>query len=61
MWHTLVETEMCIGFLWENLNERDCLEDLDIDRRVILKSILHNGMGRCEINPAAIEQGTSNV
>jgi hypothetical protein len=35
MWHTLVETEMHTGFLWENLNERDCLEDLDIDRRVI--------------------------
>jgi len=28
MWHTLEGTEMCARFLWENLNERNLLEDL---------------------------------
>jgi hypothetical protein len=26
-----------LGFCWENLKERDCLEDLDVDRTIILK------------------------
>jgi hypothetical protein len=27
--------EMCSGFLWGNLNERDHLKDLDIDGKIM--------------------------
>jgi hypothetical protein len=43
MWHTLEGTVMCARFLWENLNERDLLEDLRRRHKgnmVILKWIL---------------------
>jgi hypothetical protein len=29
----------CIGFRWENLRERDNLEDPDVDGRIILRCI----------------------
>ena len=32
--------EMCAGFRWRNLQEKDKLEDLGIDWRIILKWIL---------------------
>jgi len=34
------KTEACAGFWWGNLRERDHLEDLSLDRRIILKSII---------------------
>ena len=37
-WH--IQEEMYIVYWWENLKERDSLEDLGIDERVVLKCIL---------------------
>jgi hypothetical protein len=34
------------GFWWENMDEGDHLEDLDIDGKVILKTILKKECGR---------------
>jgi hypothetical protein len=30
-----------MGFSWENMNDRDVLEDLGVDSRIILKIILN--------------------
>lgn len=45
------DKKKCIqGFGWgKKLKERVCLEDLDIDVRIILKFIL-NRMGRCGLD-----------
>jgi hypothetical protein len=40
MWHVWGKGEVCAGFWWGNLKERDHLEDLDVDGRMILKLIL---------------------
>jgi hypothetical protein len=37
--------EVHMGFCWENLRERDHLEDPVIDRRIILEWIFRNWMG----------------
>jgi len=39
MWHVWETGEVHTGFWWEggDLRERDCLEDLGIDERIILK------------------------
>jgi hypothetical protein len=38
--------EVCAGFLWENVRERDDLEDVGVDGRIILKWIMkwHGGV-----------------
>jgi hypothetical protein len=33
------------GFWWGNLREKNHLEDLDVDGRIILKHIFKKGMG----------------
>jgi hypothetical protein len=38
--HVWGRGEVHTGFWWGNLRERDHLEDLGIDERIILKSIL---------------------
>jgi hypothetical protein len=43
MWH--VGGEVHIGFWWENVRERYCLEDLGIDEVIILKQFLRNWLG----------------
>jgi hypothetical protein len=39
MWHVWETGEICEGFWWEDLSERDHLEDLSVDGRIILKWI----------------------
>ena len=36
------QDRMHAGFWWGNLKERNCLEDLDAFRRIILKLVLKN-------------------
>jgi hypothetical protein len=40
IWDWGERREMHSGFLWGNLKERDHLEDLDIDGRIILTLII---------------------
>jgi len=47
----MVREEACTGFWWENLRERDYLEDPGVDRRIILRWIFRkwdvgNGLDR---------------
>ena len=37
MWRVLETGEVHAGFWWDNLRERDHLQDLDIDGRIIFK------------------------
>ena len=45
MWHVLETGEVHTGFWWNNLRERDHLEDLDIDGRLIFEWIFRNWNG----------------
>lgn len=51
MWQAEEGTEMHTGFLWEKQNERDNLEDLGVDVRVILKPVLKDLFGGCGMGP----------
>ena len=42
MWHTWGAEEVQIGIWWRNLKERDHLEDIGVDVRIILKWIFKN-------------------
>jgi hypothetical protein len=39
MWHVCGRGEVNTGFWWRNLRERDCFEDLGVDRKILLKWI----------------------
>jgi len=43
--HVVGRGEMHTGFCWEDLKERDHLEDLGVDGRIILKWILKKWIG----------------
>jgi len=34
MWHVWIRRDMCKGFLWVNLEERDHLEDIDEEGKI---------------------------
>jgi hypothetical protein len=42
--------EMHIGFWWGNLKERDCLEALAVDWRIVSKSILSKQDGNSRLD-----------
>jgi hypothetical protein len=45
MWHVLAAEELHPGFWWEKPTEGEHLEDLGIDRRIIMRWILKNWVG----------------
>ena len=45
MWHALEIVEVHTGFWWDNLRERDHLENLDVDGRLICKWIFRKWVG----------------
>jgi hypothetical protein len=58
MWYKWSGGEVCIGFWWGNLKEREHFEDLGINGRVILKLIIRKSDGRvCVID---LVQGIDN-
>jgi hypothetical protein len=47
------------GFWWENLKERDNVEYLGMNGRIILKWILRNSFGSVWTEPICLRGGTS--
>lgn len=45
MWHVLARREIHTNFRWGNLKKRDYSEDLDVNGRIIVKSILKKQEG----------------
>jgi hypothetical protein len=39
MWHVWGRSEMNTGFRWGILKEKDCVENLEVDGRIILRGI----------------------
>jgi len=37
-------------FWWENLHKKGYLEELNTDRRIIIKHILQSRMGKCKLD-----------
>jgi len=46
VWYVWATGKMRTGFGWGDLRERELLEDLDIDEKIILKKILKVWHGR---------------
>ena len=44
MWHALME-EKCAGFRWGNVKEREHLEDMDVDGRIMLQLVINRQYG----------------
>jgi hypothetical protein len=51
MWLAWERRRMCTGFWWENLKERDHLENQGIDRRMDLRETGLFGGGWCRVDP----------
>jgi hypothetical protein len=49
MWHAWKRREMHPKFWWENLKERDHLEDVDTDGRIIIK-VISKKLNGCELD-----------
>jgi hypothetical protein len=48
MWHVRERGELHKGFWWKNLREKDLLEDLGVDTRIILQLIFKKCYGRVD-------------
>jgi hypothetical protein len=48
--HTWERRGMHSGIWWENLHKTDCLEELNIDVRIIIKQILQSSKGRSKLD-----------
>jgi hypothetical protein len=57
MWHILGIGEVHTAFWWGNLRERDHLEDLGIDEKIILKWILKTRLGGRGLGQSNLRQG----
>ena len=49
MWHVLGTAEMCTGFWWGKLRERDHWGEPDVDARPILLWLLQKERGRARM------------
>jgi len=50
MWRVWGKGEVCTGFWWGNLRERDHWVDRDVDRRIILRWIFRKWEGLWELD-----------
>jgi hypothetical protein len=44
MWHVWVREEVRREFWWGNMSDRDYMEDIGVNGRIILKSILNKSV-----------------
>jgi hypothetical protein len=58
MWHVWKTGEDYKGFWWGDTRERDNLEDLDVDGRIILKLILNKWDGEAWAGLLSLRIGT---
>jgi hypothetical protein len=53
MWHVWVRGETHKGIWWENLRDRDNLEDPDVNGRIILRWTFRKWDGRHSLTPSS--------
>jgi hypothetical protein len=58
MWRVWGRGEVCTGFWWENLRERDHWGDPDVDRRILLRWIFRKWEGVVETGWSWLRIGT---
>jgi hypothetical protein len=47
MWHVWGRSEMLAAFWWGKVKERDHLEEIDVDERILLKCMGSHGLDSC--------------
>ena len=57
MWHVWRKEEICTGFWWGNLRERDQWGDQDVDDRIILRWIFRKWEGVVGLDGVGSGQG----
>ena len=58
MWHVWRKGEVCTGFWWGNLRERDHWGNQDVDWRIILRLIFRKWEGVVGIGWSSLRIGT---